>query len=249
MKPLYVPQVGDAWHEALMAGRRAEGWGVAQKCAECGRTSYTGVRCTACTFACEVFGRDAGSGKGYDFPMPYAPAEEVERPEVVAPEVVCPEHCGHVAPGPVLDLRKLAVEKGWRAAIQHSRGGVMGGNGKQLGVADMWGVRFRRGPWMGYAVRRGAAWGSVCVAGTDLPPFLRLGVTGLREWLAEPARPPSWYGEVVAKEAAAALAAKVVPCPGVAGCRWDDPQSLRHTHRGNGDVKQRKARKQAEHGG
>lgn len=124
----------------------------------------------------------------------------------------------------------------------------MGGNGKQLAVADLWSVRFRRGEWMGYAVRRGAAWDSVCVTGATLPPFMRLGVTALREWLADPDRPPAWYGEILLKQDAQALAAKQVACPGRGACAWVDEARGMHTHRGNGDIKP-KVTKAAVNGG
>lgn len=249
MKPLHVPEVGDAWHQAMMAGRRAEGWGVARPCLGCGGTAYSaGQHCLGCEARQGGWDRESGAVVPAFRPRPAV--EVVERAEVTPPAFVCEAHpCEHPEPGPVADLRKWAVDCGWELRTQHSRGGVMGGTGKQLAEAEMWSVRFRRDAWCGYAVRRGAEWSSVWVAGTGLPPFGKLGVTGLREWLADPARPAGWYVSVLLKQEAQALAAKIVPCPGVKACRWDDPQSLRHTHRGNGDIKEKRVRKAKEHGG
>jgi hypothetical protein len=154
----------------------------------------------------------------------------------------------------VSELINLLRERGWQLRWQHSRGGVMGGAGKQLAPAEMWSVRFRRGAWQGYAVRRGGAWDSVCVAGEALPPFLALGVTDLRVWLADPAQPPEWYDKIRKRVAGAALASKVIKCPGPGECALDLVRlafvPLRmamgsrqmalipdHTHRGDGATK------------
>ena len=126
--------------------------------------------------------------------------------------------------------------------LGHSRGGVMGGNGKQLAVAELWSVRFRRGAWQGYAVRRGSAWDSVCIAGATLPPFLALGVTDLRQWLADPERPGgvevgAWIENLKAQSSKRAKASKIVKCPGPGECAWVDEQRGDHTHRANGEIK------------
>ena len=163
----------------------------------------------------------------------------------VAPEMVCrPGLCGHDPLGPVLDLYSFARSHNWQAVVQHSRGRVMGLTGKQLAAADMWSVRFRRGTWQGYATRRGEAWDSVCVTGAGLPPFLGLGVTGLRAWLADPEKPPAWYEAVREHLAEQDLARKVVKCPGPGLCAWVDGQRGDHTHRANGDIKIKTSRKE-----
>lgn len=117
---------------------------------------------------------------------------------MVPPELVCePGLCVHEKPGPVLDFWIEAQAAGWVAQIQHSRSVPMYITGKQgAKVEDFWSVRFRRGGWGGYAVRRGASWDSVCVTGAALPPFLALKMTDLRTWLADPERDPSWYQEI-----------------------------------------------------
>ncbi len=171
----------------------------------CGRDSYTGPVCTACVVADAPSTSFAWSSMGTHFS---APENGSERAELLPPEYVCGDACVHDLAKPVEDLRALAAGHGWQVLVQHSRGGVVGGTGKQLAVADMWSVRFRRDRWMGYAVRRGDAWSSVCVAGETLPPFLKLGITGLKEWLAEPERPASWYADIVKAEAERAAAQK-----------------------------------------
>jgi hypothetical protein len=184
-------------------------WGQRVECERCHRDSYTGSVCTACFVAGGTETGFAWSSMGTHFS---APENGSERVELVPPEFVCPPAreggCEHVPPGPVSDLCDLAWANGWQHEYRHSRGGVVGGTGKQLAVADTWSVRFRRDGWMGYAVRRGAAWSSVCVAGEKLPPFMKLGVTGLKVWLAEPDQPASWYAEVVRIEAERAAAQK-----------------------------------------
>lgn len=179
------------------------------ECTMCGRDSYTGPVCTACVVADAPETGFVWSGMGTNFRA--APGGS-ERAELIPPEYVClPAReggCEHGCPKPVSDLYDHAYGLGWTVEYRHSRGGVVGGTGKQLAVADMWSVRFRRDRWMGYAVRRGAAWSSVCVAGETLPPFLKLGVTGLKEWLAEPDRPASWYAEILRAEAERVAAQK-----------------------------------------
>ncbi len=184
-------------------------WGKRVECERCQRDSYTGPVCTRCLVA---EGRETGfawSSMGTHFSAPQNPSERIE---LVPPEYVCrPAReggCEHTPPAPVSTLADAAWAAGWQREVRHSRGGVVGGTGKQLAVADMWSVRFRRDGWMGYAVRRGAAWSSVCVAGASLPPFLKLGVTGLKVWLAEPDQPAEWYAEVVRLEAERAAATK-----------------------------------------
>lgn len=134
---------------------------------------------------------------------------------------------------------------GWQVLTQHSRARNMQANGKQgAKVEDFWGVRFRRGEWAGYAVRRGDAWDGVCVTGSVLPPFLALGVTDLRVWLAEPERPASWYQEIRERVKARDLASKQRACPGPGLCAWVDEGRGDHTHRANGDIKIKKTRKE-----
>lgn len=171
--------------------------------------------------------------------------------EAVAPELVCPpDACGHAVPGPMLDLMMLFTEHGWITSHWHSRGKPAGARA----VAEMWSVRFRRGTWAGYAVRRGGAWGSVCITGTALPPFLALGVTELREWLADPeACGPAWCDAIRAKVARAALHAKEVRCPGSPVCKPQGPlvpggavviEWCEHTHRADGAIVKKVSRKE-----
>lgn len=178
---------------------------------------------------------------------------EIPEPEIgseaVTPETVCGSSCDHDEPNPVTDLHALAIDQGWYAEIQHSRGTPAGARA----VVEMWSVRFRRGTWAGYAVRRGDAWKSVCVTGAALPPFLALGVTELREWLADPdACGPAWCDAIRAKVARAALHAKQVACPGAPLCvpsgPWTvdgvGPARLDHTHRGDGGIVKKVSRKE-----
>lgn len=173
-------------------------------CVDCHGVSYTGARCTRCWYASLTNRPVPIPWVGSETPGPQDGSEPVA---IVPPEFVC-GMCHHVPPGPVGDLDGLAVGKGWATRVQHSRGMVMGGTGKQLAVADMWSVRFRRDGWMGYAVRRGAAWSSIAVAGATLPPFLAFGVTELRHWLADPSSDPALLDEVRRREADRAMKAK-----------------------------------------
>lgn len=177
----------------------------------------------------------------------------------VAPERTCPvfvygsgvNGCGHDMPGPVRDLAGEALMRGWSVQRGHSRGVRSGASA----VAELWSVRFRRGTWQGYAVRVGDAWKSVCIAGAALPPFLALGVTDLREWLAEPERcsGAAWIGEARRRQAAAELHKKLVRCPGPPRCvvagPWTvdgaAPAALDHTHRGDGAIVKKVSRKEA----
>ncbi len=193
-------------------------WGKRVECERCQGDSYTGPVCTRCLVA---EGRETGfawSSMGTHFRA--APGGS-ERTLLTPPEYVCPPFGStpeggikvgrfgcHEAPGPVEGLALDAWDHDWQVLTQHSRGGVVGGTGKQLAVADMWSVRFRREGWMGYAVRRGSVWSSVCVAGVDLPPFLGLGVTELGQWLADPARDASWYQAIRDRKAEQAAATK-----------------------------------------
>lgn len=184
---------------------------------------------------------------GWDRPDGSGATEAVSAPAVQDPEMVCPAYCEHERPGPVRGLVEHAGSYGWHLEVRHSRGGVMGGSGKQLAVADMWSVRFRRGPWKGYAARRGEDWDSVCVAGEALPPFLMLGLVQLREWLTQPDRPAAWYDAVRALRAQQELDKKIVKCPGPGVCDVQGPWSLDgvlvppsgpdHTHRASGAIR------------
>ncbi len=180
-------------------------WGLRQECERCRRDSYTGTVCTACLTAEPRETGFAWSSMGTHF---RAASVALSGPELVLPEYVCEDICAHPIPKPVADLAALADDHRWDVASRHSRGGVVGGTGKQLAVAELWSVRFRRDGWMGYAVRRGSAWSSVCVAGVDLPPFLGLGVTELGQWLAEPDRDAEWYQAIRDRKAEQAAATK-----------------------------------------
>jgi pimeloyl-ACP methyl ester carboxylesterase len=225
------------------------------RCCVCGAEALAApqqvsvARCTGCMGAGAASGARVGSYTPGALLVPLRPAQQVvERADLHPPVSVCESNgCEHTEPAPVTALLNAAYAAGWRAVVRHSRGGVMGGSGKQLADAEIWSVRFRCGSWQGYAVRRGDVWDSVCVAGAGLPPFLLLGVTSLREWLTEPDRPPAWYQEKRAEEAARKLAAKIVKCPGPGHCTWAEPGE--HTHRGNGDIKPKTSRKESEHGG
>lgn len=169
-----------------------------------------------------------------------------ERAELIPAELVCAWRCSHPQPGPVWDLLRAAEDTDWRVEVRHSRGRVMGGNGKQLAPAEMWSVRFRRGSWAGYAVRRGESWDSVCITGRGLHPFLALGVTDLRQWLADPERPDgvelaAWVAGISKRVRDRGLASKNVKCPGPGECVWVDEGRGDHTHRANGDIKIKKS--------
>lgn len=170
----------------------------------------------------------------------------------VPPELVCMQYCGHPLPTPVYDLDDVAILAGWRTEVRHSRGRVMGGNGKQLAAADVWSVRMHRGTWMAYAVRRGDVWQSVCITGAALPPFLALGVTELREWLADPdGCGPAWVDKIRGKVAASELHKKLVRCPGAPLCVLHGPDvkvGPDHTHRADGAIVKKVSRKEAQAG-
>lgn len=211
-----------------------------QACASCGIPSYTGPRCTRCALAGASATGFWNTGKGEQKILAQNGAERVE---LVPAESVCPLPCGHDAPKPVKDLATFAFKADWRVMLGHSRGRAVGGNGRQLDLADLWSVRFRRGEWQGYAVRRGKVWDSVCIAGATLPPFLALGVTELRQWLADPERPggealDGWVTAIRKRLGDQALASKIVKCPGPGKCAWlAAHRSEDHTHRANGDIK------------
>lgn len=143
------------------------------------------------------------------------PENGVQRAESIPPEYVCPPArkggCEHTPPRPVSDLCDLAWGSGWHREYRHSRGGVVGGTGKQLAVKDLWSVRFRRDGWMGYAVRRGDEWSSICIAGAELPPFLGCGLAELKDWLADPAVGgclDQWVADIRARKAEQVAAQK-----------------------------------------
>lgn len=229
-------------------------FGVKARCDACGGDSWTGPRCTACLVQGAPDTRFwwGGVDRGHGW-SPRPPEVVHEAVDLEGPSMVCPTGpagaCGHEAPTVVVGLVGTARGCGWLVEVGHSRGRVMGGTGKQLAAAEMWSVRFRRPGWQGYAVRRGAAWSSVCVAGETLPPFLALGTGELAEWLADPsACGPWWYQAIVDRKAGQKLAAKVLACPGRGRCAWVDGEHGMHTHRGNGEIRPATS-KAVEHGG
>jgi len=150
----------------------------------------------------------------------------------------------HSLPGPVGDLMHEAWRSGWLVLVRHSRGKPAGART----ISDLWSVRFRRPGWAGYAVRRGDVWTSVGVSGETLTPFLDLGVTELRTWLADPEQAPEWYAKIKKRVADAALAGKQRACPGPGLCDVQGPWVLSggallppigpdHTHRADGSIK------------
>lgn len=168
------------------------------------------------------------------------PQEAAQGVEVL----VCPAWCVHSEPGPVTSVANVAADHGWSVAVRHS---VADG-------VDWWSVRFRRPGWMGYAVRRADDWSSVCVTGETLPPFLGLGVTELRTWLADPAAcDDAWFAELRRRAEARERHAKQVRCPGPPQCvpigPWTAggaaPVPLEHTHRADGAIVRKVSRKEA----
>lgn len=165
---------------------------------------------------------------------------------------MCASGCGHVRPGPVSDLFGAALLAGWAAEVRHTkpRDPIFG--------KDAWSVRFRRGGrWAGYAVRRGDVWTSVCITGHSLPPFLALGVTELRQWLADPEGCGDAWTEVIRQRvAASALHTKQVRCPGSPRCVLIGPVRApgvpvigpEHTHRADGSIVKKVSRKEAVQG-
>lgn len=239
--------------------------GVRRACASCGRDSWTGDTCTACTFAGAP---EIPPMHPYEGVRPRGPENRSERAEGVAPEFAHTIGCLCPAPGPVFELEALAAAEGWAVMTRHSRGTPAGART----VKDVWSVRFRRrdewGAWMGYAVRAGESWNSVCIAGDSLPPFLAAGVTELREWLQQPAREEQWYAGIRQRRAAQELAAKVVRCPGPGECWWSaafllaahrrpwplarflvEVGSGDHSHRADGSIKIKRSRAERVDGG
>jgi hypothetical protein len=244
--------------EGADLGRVEAGRAVA--CDRCGGESYTGPRCTRCTFASRPSPPWPVGREGSKKILAQSGAEPVQTP---GPGFVCPAWCVHGEPGPVTDLANVAAERGWRVRVQHSRGVLAGAST----VNDLWSVRFRRPGWAGYAVRVGDAWKSVAVSGETLPPFLALGVTELREWLKQPERPVSWYAAIRKRVRDQDLASKVRACPGPGVCDIQGPwlfvqaaglsagqgtlvppSGPDHTHRANGAIKIKKSKKEVQHG-
>lgn len=187
----------------------------------------------------------AWSGSGDPEPQEAAQGVEAFMPP-------CGPSCVHPVPKPVAQLAVQAHLDGWGTAHWHST----------VGGVDWWSVRFGRnlpdgGVFAGYAVRRGDAWKSVCVTGETLPPFMALGVTELRTWLADPAAcGAAWFAEVRRKVAAAELHAKQVRCLGSPRCVVAGPWTAagvapapgEHTHRADGAIVKKVSRKEVKHG-
>lgn len=226
--------------------------GVRQTCAGCGRDSYTGPRCTACAVAGAPSTGFAWASEGV---RPCGP-QIVSEPVLRTVEFSCGLLCIHEVPNPVRDLWDACDRSGWVVLEMHSRGTPAGART----VKEVWSVRFRRPGWMGYAVRAGDSWTSVCIAGDSLSPFLDLGVTELREWLVNPEQEASWYAALRERREAQALAGKTVRCPGPGECVLhliasafvlfgvpiaEEP----HTHRANGDIKIKRSRTERVDGG
>lgn len=149
-------------------------------------------------------------------------------------------------PGPVTSLAEKARLWGWEVRVQYARGKY------GLTVQDSWAVRFgrhRETNNRAYAVRVGDTWKSVCVWGPELAPYLKMGIEDLKTWLrgggAVVTGLETWLMSVTARRDAQALAAKIVACPGPPEC---ERLKAEHTHRANGDVKAKRARKDVEHG-
>ena len=90
-------------------------------------------------------------------------------------------------PGVTVALAAWGRECGWEVCVQYSRGcKPHATTGRPGPVKSWWGVRFARAGWGACAVHDGKAWDSICAWGSDLPPFMTLGITELKEYLREP---------------------------------------------------------------
>lgn len=172
------------------------------------------ARCAPC------LARDTGGGVVYaglpyslpvGYPLGIAAQREVERVPHPAPEVSTrdprPESVSE--PLTVTDLAVYAGARGWAVTVAYSRGnGVHGTTGRPTALAEYWSVRFARGGYAGYAVRRDGTWHSVAVRGLELPPFLAMGITELKQWLEQPERPAQWYSDIVTRRAEQKAAAR-----------------------------------------
>lgn len=128
------------------------------------------------------------------WPLLRCSVPEQARPAYPAPEVSSRYNIAAAWPSAVEKLASdgsaLAwdVRKAWaRGCLPHATTGRPGPS------EDSYAVRFARSHLAAWAVYRGGAWKFVWMTGKDLPPFGLGGVTDLREWLADPGKPASWY--------------------------------------------------------
>lgn len=228
---------------------------VKARCRECGADALTvperarEARCGPCLSAKHGTGGDVELGSygpvvaRFVGPVDVDVAAKAMMQDlvVVAQEVTSRDvrPAGYWEPGPVTSLAEAARLWGWEVRVQYARGLY----GKT--VQDSWALRFGRHHLTddaAYAMRVGDTWKSVWVWGPKLSPYGKMGIEDLKTWLK---REPVQLESVTARRDAQILAAKIVACPGPPEC-----ERLRseHTHRANGDVKAKRARKDVEHG-
>ena len=121
-------------------------------------------------------------------------------PPVIYPAPEVSSRDGRWVPPPSA-VRALAAGTpvGWTVVTQYSRGcQPHKTTGKPGPVKDWWAVRFTwKDEYGAYAVHDGSGWDTVCVWGKTLPPFLKLGVTDLKQFLADPAAcGPAWVDAI-----------------------------------------------------
>lgn len=147
---------------------------------------------------------------------------EQERTPYPAPEVSSRDDIaalhGVVWPSAVEKLASDGSALAWDVRKQWARGCLPHATTGRPGASeDSFAVCFARDVWTAWAVYRGGAWKFVWMTGKDLPPFGLGGVTDLREWLADPDRPASWYDAIRERVANRKEAAKSRPKKGREG--------------------------------
>lgn len=167
------------------------------------------ARCAACWGGSVVDPALLGGyGPVVGYPLGHVTSTEAAREPYPAPEVTSRDEWmsgATVGPSPVEKLACDGRERGWDVVSAYSRGCLPhGSTGAPTGVRDLFSVRFRRDAWGAYAVYANDAWVSIMMWGAALPWFPAGGVTDLREFLTDPARPEQWFDGIRERERLAA---------------------------------------------
>lgn len=132
-----------------------------------------------------------------DLGAPVEPRAPYPAPEVSSRDEDAVARHGIVWPGAVEKLASDGCALGWRVRKAWARGCLPHATTGRPGPSeDSFSVRFTREVWSAWVVYRGSACKFVWMTGRDLPPFGLGGVTDLREWLADPGKPASWYDAI-----------------------------------------------------
>ncbi len=230
--------------------------GRAAVCDRCGGESYTGPRCTRCTFASRPSPPWPVGREGWEGLSP-------QEGRAAHPEPAVGSRSGQMVPPPkvVEDLGSAARSAGWTVDVTYARGhGIHSGHGGTLAERESWAVR---GVLAG---RRFAAvhsvpggWSSVWLIAPECSFFGLAGVRELKDWLREPLMGgalDAWLDDIRRRVAWQAKAAKVVACPGAPRCVLYGPQLAdgsavlegAHEHRASGAIKIKKLKAKQETG-